>query len=332
MFTISVFDTKPYDRDFLQSASGKDMEWRFHDFRLQADTVRAAEGSQAVSLFVNDRADRECLQELASLGIKLIAMRCAGYNNIDLETAKNLGIHAVRVPAYSPHAVAEHAIGLLLTLNRKIHRAYNRVREWNFSLSGLIGFDIAGKTVGIIGTGRIGRITAQIFRGFESRVIAYDVEPDLDWAKTHQVDYHEFEKILHESDIISLHVPLLPTTHHLINKEALQQMRKGAYLINTSRGKVIESKALIEALKEGKLGGVALDTYEEEEGVFFEDLSNQVLLDDELSRLLSFPNVLVTSHQGFFTREALENIAQITVDNLLRFKRGEPLKEETVLA
>lgn len=331
MFSVSVFDAKPYDRQYLTEAGEGRIQWKFHDFRLEKDTAAAAKGAQAACLFVNDRADKNVLEEFAKLGVRLIALRCAGYNNIDLKAAEQFGISVVRVPEYSPHAVAEHAIGLLLTLNRKIHRAFNRVREWNFSLAGLIGFDICGKTAGIIGTGRIGKIAAQIFQGFGAKVLVCDVKPNQEWAEKHQLQYTPMEEILQKADILSLHVPLLPETHHLIDEQALRQMKKGAYLINTSRGKVIETKALINALKKQHLGGVALDTYEEEEGVFFEDLSDKVLLDDELSRLLSFPNVLVTSHQGFLTHEALRNIAEMTVENLLHFFHGEKFISESML-
>ncbi len=237
----------------------------------------------------------------------------------------------VRVPAYSPHAVAEHTLGLLLTLNRKIHRAYNRVRELNFSLNGLVGFDICGKTVGIIGTGKIGRITAQVFRGFDANVLAHDPFPMSDWADKHGVRYADFDTVLQSSDILSLHVPLLPETAHLLNERTLARTRPGVFIINTSRGKLIDTTALIAALKSGHVGGVALDVYEEEEGIFFQDLSGRVLLDDELSHLLMFPNVLITSHQAFLTHEALSVIAQVTTDNIVRLESGEPFLDGTTL-
>ncbi len=330
MISVSVFDCKPYDKFYLSKANPQ-ISWKFLESRLSIQTAALAEGSRAVCLFVNDRADAETLKVLADLGIKCISLRCAGYNNVDISAAKHLGITVFRVPAYSPHAVAEHTIGLLLTLNRKIHRAFNRVREWNFSLDGLIGFDVAGKTVGIIGTGKIGRITAQIFKSFDCQVLAYDVQPDQQWANQNQITYRNFEEVLTGSDIISLHVPLLPDTYHLIDYKALSKMKDNVYLINTSRGKIIDTKALISALKSGKLGGVALDTYEEEEGVFFEDLSSEMLLDDELSRLLTFPNVLITSHQGFFTHEALTKIAEVTAENLCRFGEGKQPLDKTLL-
>jgi D-lactate dehydrogenase len=280
---------------------------------------------------VNDRLDAACLATLKNAGVRLVALRCAGFNNVDLSAAKTAGIAVVRVPAYSPYAVAEHAVGLLLSLNRKIHRAFNRVREHNFSLNGLVGFDLHGKTVGIIGTGKIGRIAAQIFRGFGTRLLAYDPFPSADWAAQHEVQYVHLPDLLVASDIVSLHLPLTPETFHLLNERTLGEMKRGAYLINTSRGKLVDTAALIEALKRGQLGGVALDVYEEEEGVFFEDLSSQVLLDDELTLLLTLPNVLVTSHQAFLTHEALSEIARVTAENIRRFECGEPFLEGTVV-
>jgi len=332
MIETAVFDTKSYDREYLSRAAGAErIAWRFHEFRLSAETASAAKGARAVCLFVNDRADRACLEALALLGVKLIALRCAGYNNVDLPAARALGLAVVRVPAYSPHAVAEHAVALLLTLNRKIHRAYNRVREHNFSLNGLVGFDICGKTVGVVGTGKIGRIVAQIFRGFEANVIAYDPFPALDWAKERGVTYADFDSVLAQSDILTLHLPLTPDTHHLLNEHTLARLKPGVFIINTSRGKLIETGALIAALKSGHIGGVALDVYEEEEGIFFEDLSGQVLHDDELSLLLNYPNVLITAHQAFLTREALSEIARVTTENILKLEKGEPFSLGTTL-
>src|SRR3990172_5260095 len=320
MIETAVYDTKPYDREYLaRAASAERIAWRFHDFRLSAETASAAKDAQAVCIFVNDPADRACLEALAALDVKLIALRCAGHNNVDLAAARALGLAIVRVPAYSPHAVAEHAVGLLLTLNRKIHRAYNRVRELNFSLNGLVGFDIAGKTVGILGAGKIGRLTARIFCGFGAQVLAWDKNPDPQWADQAGVRYAELDEILPRADIVSLHAPLMTGTYHLINADTIARMKPGAYLINTSRGKLIDTRALIRGLKSGKLGGVCLDVYEEEEGGFFEDLSTEVLPDDDLARLLTFPNVIITSHQGFMTGEALREIARVTVNNLLAF-------------
>jgi len=332
MITCAVYDTKPYDREYLAHAAGAErVAWRFHEFRLSAESASTAKGAQIVCLFVNDQADRACLEVLAAVGVRLIALRCAGYNNVDLTAAKALGLAVVRVPAYSPHAVAEHTVGLLLTLNRKIHHAYNRVREHNFSLSGLVGFDLHGKTVGIVGTGKIGQIVAQIFRGFEACIIAHDPFPSPDWAVAHGIRYVNLDALLAASDIVSLHLPLLPETHHLLNTQTLSRTKPGVFIVNTSRGKLIDTTALIAALKAGNVGGVALDVYEEEAGVFFEDLSGQVLQDDELSRLLTFPNVLITAHQAFLTREALSEIARVTTDNLLNLETGEPFSEGTIL-
>jgi D-lactate dehydrogenase len=332
MPTVHVFDTKPYDRQYLQAAApAGQIDWHFHDFRLTAATAHVCRQTPAVCVFVNDRADRAALEQLHAGGVRLIALRCAGFNNVDLAAARELGLQVVRVPAYSPHAVAEHTVALLLTLNRRIHQAYQRVREHNFSLNGLVGFDVCGRTVGVVGTGRIGRITAQIFRGFEARVIAYDPFPAPEWAAAHGVSYTDFDSLLGSSDIVTLHLPLTPGTHHLLNARSLGLMKPGVFLLNTSRGKLIDTGALIAALKARRIGGVALDVYEEEEGIFFEDLSGEVLQDDELSRLLTFPNVLITSHQAFLTHEALSEIARVTTENLLNFDRGSPFLPGTVL-
>ena len=331
MIEVAVYDTKPYDREFLTAAGGKNIHWQFNEFRLSAKTASLAAGANAVCVFVNDTVDAECVNQLADLGIKLIALRCAGFNNVDLKAAKARHIPVVRVPAYSPHAVAEHAIALLLTLSRRTHRAYNRVRELNFSLNGLVGANVHGKTVGVIGTGKIGRIAAQIFRGFDATVLAYDPMPSQDWAVQHRIRYTELPELLTASDIVTLHLPLLPETKHLINATTLVQMKRGVLLLNTSRGKLIETKALIHALKTGHVVGVALDVYEEEEGIFFEDLSGQVLQDDQLSRLLTFPNVLITSHQAFLTQEGLSEIARVTVENILKLESGGNFTEGTLL-
>jgi len=332
MIEIATFDTKPYDREYLAQAPGAErVGWRFHEFRLSAETAPVAKGAQGVCIFVNDQADRACLEILAAAGVKLLALRCAGFNNVDVAAARALGLAVVRVPAYSPHAVAEHTVALLLTLNRKIHRAFNRVRELNFSLSGLVGFDLHGKTVGIVGTGKIGRITAQIFRGFGSVVLAHDPAPMLDWAAAHGVRYVDRDELLAVSDIVSLHVPLLPETRQFLNEQTLARMKPGVFIVNTSRGKLIDTSALIAALKAGRVGGVALDVYEEEEGIFFEDLSGQVLHDDELSLLLNFPNVLITAHQAFLTREALCEIARVTTANVLQLETGGAFLDGTAL-
>lgn len=332
MLEVSVYDTKPYDRRFLPQADcGGKIHWRFHEFRLSDETASASQGADAVCVFVNDHADRACLEKFSSYGVRLLALRSAGFNNVDLTAAKELKIAVTRVPAYSPHAVAEHAIALLLTLNRKIHRAFNRVRELNFSLTGLEGSDVFGKTIGIIGTGKIGRIAAQIFRGFETRVLAHDPFPSPDWAAKTGVDYTDLNTLLNSSDIVSLHLPLARETEHLLNRERFALLKPGAILINTSRGKLIDTMAMIESLKSSRLGGVALDVYEEEEGIFFEDLSGKVLQDDLLSRLLTFPNVLITAHQGFFTKEALSEIARVTVENILKLETGGPFLSGTAL-
>lgn len=329
MMEVAVYDTKPYDRQYLEPH--KEVVWHFHEFRLTAKTAATSKNASAVCVFVNDRVDAEAIQILSSFGIKLIALRCAGFNNVDLKAAQAARLPVVRVPAYSPHAVAEHTVALLLTLNRKIHRAYNRVREHNFALTGLVGFDLHGKTVGIVGTGRIGRITAGIFQGFGTRVLAYDPAPAREWATKKGIEYVPVADLLVASDIVSLHVPLTPDTFHFLNRERLDQMKPGAFVINTSRGKLVDTSALIESLKTGRLGGVALDVYEEEEGVFFEDLSGEVLVDDELSRLLTFPNVLVTSHQAFLTHEALSEIARVTVENIVRAGRGGTFLDGTIV-
>lgn len=331
MIETAVYDTRPYDREFLEAAAGKEILWRFHEYRLSAETALTAQGARAVCVFVNDRVDGACVKRLADVGVRLIALRCAGFNNVDVAAARALGLVVTRVPAYSPHAVAEHAVALLLTLMRRVHRAYNRVRELNFSLNGLVGGELFGKTVGIIGTGKIGKVAARIFRGFDTTVLAYDPFPAMDWAASIGVRYAELAELLRASDIVSLHLPLLPETRHLLNAGTISSMKPGAFIINTSRGKLIDTAALIQALKSGHVGGVALDVYEEEEGIFFEDLSGQVLMDDVLSRLLTFPNVLITSHQGFLTREGLGEIARVTVENIGRMQSGKAFLAGTEL-
>jgi D-lactate dehydrogenase len=329
---VAVYDTKPYDRDYLSHAPGvEELDLRFNDFRLETGTAFSAEGAKAVCVFVNDDVKHQTLEILAGHGVGMVALRCAGFNNVDIEAAKRLGIAVTRVPSYSPHAVAEHTIALILTLNRKTHRANNRVRELNFSLNGLVGFDLYGKTAGIIGTGKIGRIAAQILKGFGMRVLASDPFPNNEWALQNSVEYVPTEALFKESDIVSLHTPLTPETDHIIRAESIALMKRGVMLVNVSRGRLVHTTALIEGLKSGQIGGVALDVYEEEEGVFFEDLSGIVLQDDELARLLSFPNVLITSHQAFLTAEALSEISRVTVENLRRFASGQPFLEGTGL-
>jgi D-lactate dehydrogenase len=322
---IAFFDTHGYDREAFERANGAGRHaLSFFEARLAAATAPLAAGFPAVCAFVNDRLDAATLTRLRAGGTRLIALRSAGYNHVDLGSAAQLGLCVVRVPEYSPHAVAEHAVALVLALNRKLHRAHTRVREWNFSLEGLVGFDLYQKTVGIVGTGRIGKTAAQIFGGFGCRLLAHDVEPNPDLEKL-GARYVPLSTIYSESDIISLHVPLTPTTHHLIDTAALAQMKPNALLINTGRGALIDARALIDALKHSQIGGAGLDVYEEEEGIFFQDLSNQVLQDDLLARLLTFPNVLITSHQGFLTHEALAAIAETTLSNVSAFEAGEPL-------
>jgi D-lactate dehydrogenase len=325
---IAMFDTHGYEREPFEAANaGRAHSIRFFETRLTCATATLARSHDAVCAFVNDRLDEETLVSLRDEGTRLVALRSAGYNHVDLPAASRLGLRVVRVPEYSPHAVAEHAVALVLTLDRKIHRAYARVREWNFSLDGLVGFDLHGKTVGIVGLGRIGRVAARIFRGFGCRILGYDLRPDPSLAAI-GIEHVDLAKLYRDSDIISLHVPLTPATHHMIDAAALASMKRGVMLVNTGRGALIDSRALIVALKKGHLGAAGLDVYEEEEGIFFQDLSTQVLQDDVLARLLTFPNVLVTSHQGFLTREALTSIAEITLENVTAFERGEPLVNE----
>lgn len=326
---IAVFDTHSYDREALERANRTaGHELTFFEPRLSQQTAALAAGFPGVCVFVNDVLDRSVLEVLQAGGTRVVALRCAGYNHVDRTTAAALQLRVVRVPEYSPHAVAELAAALVLTLNRKLHKAYARVREGNFSLDGLTGFDLHGKTVGVVGTGRIGRVFARIMHGFGCRILAYDPTKNADLEATCGAEYVELARLYRESDIISLHVPLLPDTRQLINREALAQMKLGVFLINTGRGALVDSRALIEALKRGRVGAAGLDVYEEEEGVFFQNLSEQVLQDDVLARLLTFPNVLVTSHQGFLTREALDCIAQTTLTSLTAFERGEPLIHE----
>jgi len=318
---IAVFDTHTYDRHALEMANRKySHRLTFLEPRLTAETAALADGFPAVCSFVNDRLDRRALSTLQRGGTRLVALRSAGYNHVDLRAAADLGLQVVRVPAYSPHAVAEHAVALILTLNRKLHRAFNRVREGNFELDGLVGYDLYGKTVGIVGTGKIGAVFAGIMRGFGCRVLAFDMYPSQTLAESTGLIYAARDQVFAEADILSLHVPLTPDTHHLVDTAALAAMKRGVVLINTSRGALVDTRALIAALKTGYIGGAGLDVYEEEEAVFFRNLSDQVLQDDVLARLLTFPNVLITSHQGFLTREALEGIATTTLENVRVFE------------
>jgi D-lactate dehydrogenase len=325
---VAVFSAKAYDRDHLSRAnqaygSGSLHSFTYWDAHLDESTAVLAHGFDVVCVFVNDRLTRAVLEILKAGGVRLVALRCAGFNNVDLVAANELGMVVARVPAYSPHAVAEHAVALLLTLNRKIHRAYNRVRDGNFALTGLAGFDLFGKTVGIVGTGKIGCVLAEIMLGFGCTVLAFDQMPNQALVER-DVRYVSFGNLLADCDIISLHCPLTAQTKHLFNRESLSKMKPGAILVNTGRGALIDTKALIHALKSRHLGGVCMDVYEEEEHLFFEDHSGEVLEDDVFARLLTFPNVLITAHQGFLTKEALTNIADVTLSNIHAFSLAKP--------
>lgn len=319
---IAVFSTKPYERPFLTAAAkNAGHALRELDARCTTATAELARGCTAASIFVGDDASAPALEALHAVGVRALLLRSAGFNHVDIACAERLGLVVARVPAYSPHAVAEHAVGLMLTLNRKFHRAYNRVREQNFSLDGLMGFDMRGKVVGVIGTGMIGEAACSILRGFGCRVIASD--PVVNPACVAMgVEFVDLPSLYAAADIITLHCPLTPATKHLIDAAALAAMKPGVMLINTSRGAVIDSRALIAALKRGHVGSVGLDVYEEEGDLFFKDLSNTAIQDDVFVRLLTFPNVLITAHQGFFTREACQAIAQTTIDNATAFARG----------
>ncbi len=320
MEQIAFFDTKPYDKEWFLKF-GSDYKFKFYESKLTSDSAELAKGCKAVVAFVNDTLDKDTIDKLCEVGVELIAMRCSGFNNVDIKYAKGK-INIVRVPTYSPYAVAEHAMAMLLTLNRKIHKAYNRTREFNFSLNGLTGFDLYGKTAGIIGTGQIGCIFMNICRGFGMNIVAYDPYP----KKDSDINYVSLDELLGQSSIISLHCPLTPDTKFIINNKSIEKMKDGAFIVNTSRGKLIDSGALISALKSGKVGGACLDVYEEETSLFFEDWSGEVIDDDELSVLISMPNVIITSHQAFLTKEALQKIAEVTIYNLNQFFEGKPLE------
>ena len=323
---VAAFSIKPYDTASLAAASaGLPIEWMWFEPRLDRHTARLAEGAVAINCFVNDQLDATTLDILAEQGVKLVTLRCAGFNQVDLAAADRLSLPVVRVPEYSPHAVAEHTIGLVLMLDRRLHKAYNRVRDGNFSLEGLLGFDLFGRTVGVVGTGRIGCRVAEILIGFGCRVLAYDPTPVPDLA-ARGVTFMPLDELLAASDIITLHCPLKPNTSHLIDSAALARMKRGAMLINTSRGGLIDTPAVIEALKTGQLGHLGLDVYEEEADLFFDDRSGSIIHDDVFSRLLTFPNVVITAHQAFFTQNALDAIASQTVRNLMHFDLGEPLE------
>lgn len=328
MRKILFFSTKTYDQQFFTAANREfGFELKFLEVPLNKSTAVLAEGCEVVCVFVNDIVSAEVLQKLFEQGVRLIALRCAGYNNVDLKAAEALGVKVVRVPAYSPFSVAEHTIALMLTLNRKTHRAYNRVKEGNFALQGLMGFDLHGKTVGLIGLGKIGLATARILKGFGCRVIGYDIATPAE-AESIGIELNDLDFLYEHSDIISLHCPLTPETYHIINEESLRKMKNGIMLINTSRGALIDSKAVIEGLKQEHISYLGLDVYEEEGDLFFEDLSNKVIKDDVFMRLLSFNNVLITGHQAFFTSNALEKIAGTTLENIREFEKGSSLQNE----
>ncbi|MBN1688527.1 MAG: 2-hydroxyacid dehydrogenase [Candidatus Omnitrophica bacterium] len=319
---IAVFNTKRYDRQYLGEANEPHHhELVFLESHLTAETSRLGHGFEGICAFVNDELNRQVLTDLAKHGTRFIALRCAGFNHVDLAAAGDLGLTIARVPAYSPHGVAEHSVALMLTLSRKICRAYNRVRDGNFSLEGLLGFEFFEKTVGVIGTGAIGSKVVRIMKGFGCKVLAYDPYPNPDCVSL-GAEYVSLKDIFKQSDILTLHVPLMPETYHMINAEALKFMKPGVMLINTSRGGLVDTNAVIEGLKSGQIGYLGLDVYEEEAHLFFEDLSGRVIQDDIFARLLTFPNVVITSHQAFFTHCALQNIAETTLQNITDFQKG----------
>lgn len=317
---VMLFGTQPYDQlSFERIRKSYGFEMVYHRSHLNAKNVPLAQGADTVCVFVNDTVDAETIRGLSELGVRLIALRCAGFNNVDLQAAARCGIPVVRVPAYSPHAVAEYAVAMILSLNRKIHRAYWRTRDGNFSLHGLLGFDLYGKTAGIVGTGKIARPLIHILKGFGMQVVAYDIYPDNRYALAEGIEYVTLDELYQRADIISLHCPLTDRNCHMIDDAAIGRMKPGVILINTGRGQLIDTAALIEGLKEKQIGAAGLDVYEEEAAYFYEDTSDRIMDDDMLARLLSFNNVIVTSHQAFFTREALDNIAQVTMQNIHDF-------------
>lgn len=323
MKEIAFFDTKPYDREYFEKTPHDGLHFKFYVNKLNAETAFVTKGCDGAVAFVNDSIDEKAINELYKYGVRVLAMRCAGYNNVDIKAAQGK-IKILRVPKYSPYAVAEHTMALLLCLNRKIHRAFNRTRDYNFSINGLTGFDLHGKTAGIIGTGKIGQIFIDICRGFGMNIIAYDPYP----LENSGIEYVSKEELFRRSDIISLHCPLTKSTYHIVDEEALKEVKKDVYILNTSRGALIDAEALLTALKESRVGGAGLDVYEEESSLFFEDFSGSVIQDDVLSLLVNMPNVIVTSHQAFLTHEALSGIAEVTIDNLNSFFSGKELKNE----
>ena len=320
---LAIYSTKQYDRKYLELVNKEfGFELEFFDFLLSPKTAKVAQGCEAVCIFVNDDASREVLTELAALGVKIIALRCAGFNNVDLEAAKELGLEVVRVPAYSPEAVAEHAVGLMMSLNRRIHRAFQRTRDANFSLEGLIGFNMHNRTAGVIGTGKIGVATMRILKGFGMKLLAYDPYPNPQ-ALELGAEYVDLKTLYEKSDVITLHCPLTPENHHLLDASAFGQMKNGVMIINTSRGGLIDSDAAIEALKQQKIGSLGMDVYENERDLFFEDKSNDVIQDDVFRRLSACHNVLFTGHQAFLTEEALTSISETTLNNIRTLVNGE---------
>lgn len=326
MKTIAFFDTKSYDRESFEKYKTDELNIRFFENKLNEDTVSMAACCDGVCAFVNDSINKKVIEKLENYGVKVLALRCAGYNNVDLKYAKNR-ITVVRVPSYSPYAVAEHAMAMILILNRKLHRAYIRTRDHNFSLDSLTGFDLKDKTVGVIGTGKIGRVFADICKGFGMNILGFDPYENEEFCGK----YETLENLLKNSDIISLHCPLTPENKYIINENSISLMKKGAYIINTSRGKLVDTQALIAGLKSGQIGAAGLDVYEEETNFFFEDFSDEIIRDDTLSSLISMPNVIVTSHQAFLTKEALSAIAEITVKNLLEFFKTGKCKNEITI-
>ncbi len=320
MSKIAFFSTQSYDRRFFENSSDAH-HFEFFETRLNTKTVGLASGFDGICVFVNDKVNPEVMKMLSEIGIKLVALRCAGFNNVDLKAAEKYNIRVMRVPAYSPEAVAEHAMALVMTLARKTHKAYNRVRDGNFSLERLNGFTIHGKTVGVIGTGKIGQAFCRIVKGFGAEVIAFDKYPSEELQKP-GITYKSFNEVLGASDILSLHCPLTPDTHHIINKDSLKKMKQGAMLVNTSRGKLVDTSAVIESLKNEHLGFLAIDVYEQEEKLFFRDLSDIIIRDDQIAQLMIFPNVLITAHQGFFTQESMLEITRTTLKNFDDFEAG----------
>lgn len=331
MFRIAVFSSKKYDRLFIEKYNkSTGLAFEYFDAKLAVSTASLAKGFDAVCIFVNDEANEAVLKALNSYGIKIIALRCAGFNNVDINIAKSLGMHICRVPEYSPEAVAEHTVGLMLTLSRKFHKAYNRVREDNFSLDGLMGFNLHQKTVGIIGTGKIGLATMRILKGFGCKLLCSDPIENED-AIALGAEYVAINQLFQQSNIVSLHCPLNEQTKHIINQDSLATMQENAMLINTSRGGLVDSDAVVKALKSKHLGYLGIDVYELESNLFFEDLSDQIIQDDIFARLSTFPNVLITGHQGFFTQEALSTIAQTTISSLTKLLKGDTLDSEFLL-